>query len=68
MSSTELDFKKFDLETAMNALTKANTGIANDVLETTLRKVQIVGPRGPQGEPGVCICREPRDGKEGRPG
>jgi hypothetical protein len=70
MSSTELDFKKFDLETAMNALTKANTGIANDVLETTLRKVQIVGPRGPQGEPGTCTChpRDGKDGKDGRPG
>jgi hypothetical protein len=59
-----LDFKKFDLEAAMNVLTKANTGIANDVLEATLRKVQIVGPRGPEG---IFTCH-PRDGKDGKNG
>ncbi len=58
-----------DLNAAMASITSRLKGLGVDdveqVLIKCLEKVRIPGPRGEKGDPGACVCREPKDGKDG---
>jgi Collagen triple helix repeat (20 copies) len=63
----------FDLNEAMAAIKSQMKGIETEDLEAILTRclAKARGPRGEMGASGVCVCREPRDGKngtDGRPG
>ena len=63
--STQEDLKTFDLSAAMAALKMSVE------TRTGEKQEQLRGPqanRGEKGDPGVCVCREPRDGKDGADG
>ena len=61
-----------DIAAAMASITSRLKGLGVDdveqILTKCLEKVRIPGPRGAQGDPGKCVCREPLDGKNGADG